>query len=49
MALLAGVSSDYYIRLEQGRERSPSPQAVEAVAQALKLNEEATDHLRCTR
>ncbi len=45
VALLAGVSSDYYIRLEQGRERSPSPQVVEAVAQALNLNEEATDHL----
>ncbi|MEU5324462.1 helix-turn-helix transcriptional regulator [Streptomyces sp. NPDC021056] len=45
VALLAGVSSDYYIRLEQGRESSPSPQVVDAVAQALKLNEEATDHL----
>ncbi|WP_327726813.1 helix-turn-helix transcriptional regulator [Streptomyces sp. NBC_00487] len=45
VALLAGVSSDYYIRLEQGRENSPSPQVVEAVAQALKLNAEATDHL----
>ncbi|MER6345293.1 helix-turn-helix transcriptional regulator [Streptomyces sp. NPDC001595] len=45
VALLAGVSSDYYIRLEQGRESSPSPQVVEAVAQALKLNPEATDHL----
>ncbi|MFI7498772.1 helix-turn-helix transcriptional regulator [Streptomyces sp. NPDC049687] len=45
VALLAGVSSDYYVRLEQGRESSPSPQVVEAVAQALKLNEEATDHL----
>jgi hypothetical protein len=39
------MSSDYYIRLEQGRECSPSPQVVEAVAQALKLNAEATDHL----
>lgn len=45
VALLAGVSSDYYIRLEQGRECSPSPQVIEAVAQALKLNEEAVDHL----
>jgi transcriptional regulator with XRE-family HTH domain len=45
VALLAGVSSDYYIRLEQGRERSPSPQVLEAVAQALKLDAEATDHL----
>ncbi|MFE4639380.1 helix-turn-helix transcriptional regulator [Streptomyces sp. NPDC056730] len=45
VALLAGVSSDYYIRLEQGRENSPSPQVVEAVAQALKLDAEAAGHL----
>ncbi|GGK21551.1 transcriptional regulator [Streptomyces camponoticapitis] len=45
VALLAGVSSDYYVRLEQGRENSPSPQVLEAVAQALKLGAEATDHL----
>ncbi|MEU8481933.1 helix-turn-helix transcriptional regulator [Streptomyces sp. NPDC048641] len=45
VALLAGVSSDYYIRLEQGRENSPSPQVLDAVAQALKLDGEATDHL----
>ncbi|MGW2449251.1 helix-turn-helix transcriptional regulator [Streptomyces sp. NPDC001675] len=45
VALLAGVSSDYYIRLEQGRERSPSPQVLDAVAQALKLDAEAADHL----
>lgn len=45
VALLAGVSSDYYIRLEQGRENSPSPQVLDAVAQALRLDAEATDHL----
>ncbi|MFJ2742946.1 helix-turn-helix transcriptional regulator [Streptomyces sp. NPDC087440] len=45
VALLAGVSSDYYVRLEQGRESSPSPQVLDAVAQALRLNPEATDHL----
>ncbi|MEU0283251.1 helix-turn-helix transcriptional regulator [Streptomyces sp. NPDC006195] len=45
VALLAGVSSDYYIRLEQGRENSPSPQVLEAVAQALKLDAETADHL----
>ncbi|MFD8762053.1 helix-turn-helix transcriptional regulator [Streptomyces mirabilis] len=45
VALLAGVSSDYYVRLEQGRENSPSPQVLEAVAQALKLDAEAADHL----
>ncbi|HZX02128.1 helix-turn-helix transcriptional regulator [Kribbella sp.] len=45
VAMLAGVSSDYYIRLEQGRENSPSPQVLEAVAGALKLDDEASDHL----
>jgi len=24
VAMLAGISSDYYLRLEQGRDRSPS-------------------------
>ncbi|GAA3485602.1 helix-turn-helix transcriptional regulator [Streptomyces yanii] len=43
--MLAGVSSDYYIKLEQGRENSPSPQVLDAVAQALKLDAEAADHL----
>ncbi|UOE17813.1 helix-turn-helix domain-containing protein [Thermobifida halotolerans] len=46
VALLAGVSTDYYMRLEQGRERHPSPQVVEALARALHLDEEATEHLR---
>lgn len=45
VALFAGVSSDYYIRLEQGRESSPSPQVLEAVAQALRLDAESADHL----
>lgn len=45
VALLAGVSSDYYIRLEQGRENSPSPQVLDAVAHALKLDAEAAEHL----
>lgn len=46
VALLAGVSTDYYMRLEQGRERHPSAQVVEALARALDLDEEAADHLR---
>ncbi|MEU4227730.1 helix-turn-helix transcriptional regulator [Nonomuraea sp. NPDC026600] len=45
VAMLAGMSSDYNVRLEQGRESSPSPQVVEAVARALSLDEEATEHL----
>ncbi|WP_369776886.1 helix-turn-helix transcriptional regulator [Streptomyces sp. R33] len=46
VALLAGVSPDYYMRLEQGREISPSPQVVDAIAAALHLDGEALDHLR---
>ncbi|MGW4502152.1 helix-turn-helix transcriptional regulator [Micromonospora sp. NPDC004336] len=46
VAMLAGVSSDYYMRLEQGRETSPSPQMIDAIAAALHLDDEAHDHLR---
>jgi transcriptional regulator with XRE-family HTH domain len=45
VALLAGVSTDYYVRLEQGRERRPSAQVLDALARALDLDGEATDHL----
>ncbi|WP_083976950.1 helix-turn-helix transcriptional regulator [Kitasatospora azatica] len=46
VAVLAGVSSDYYMRLEQGRETGPSPQVIDAIAAALQLDDEAHDHLR---
>ncbi|WP_028649837.1 helix-turn-helix transcriptional regulator [Nocardiopsis sp. CNT312] len=46
VAVLAGVSTDYYMRLEQGRERHPSPQVLDALARALLLDEEAVGHLR---
>lgn len=46
VAMLAGVSADYYMRLEQGRETSPSPQVIDAIAAALHLDDEAHDHLR---
>ncbi|WP_410622355.1 helix-turn-helix transcriptional regulator [Amycolatopsis sp. cmx-8-4] len=45
VALLAGVSTDYYVRLEQGRERHPSEQVLDALARALVLDDEATAHL----
>ena len=35
LAMLAGISTDYYLRLEQGRDRNPSRQVVEALARAL--------------
>ncbi|MEY9930727.1 transcriptional regulator with XRE-family HTH domain [Catenulispora sp. GP43] len=45
VALLAGVSTDYYIRLEQGRERNPSDQVLRAIAAALRLDGPAAGHL----
>ncbi|WP_236792243.1 helix-turn-helix domain-containing protein [Amycolatopsis sp. GM8] len=45
VALLAGVSTDYYVRLEQGRERHPSEQVLSAIARALRLDEAAAAHL----
>ena len=45
VALLAGISSDYYLRLEQGRDRNPSVQVLEALARVLRLDETTTDHL----
>ncbi|MET8144914.1 helix-turn-helix transcriptional regulator [Sphaerisporangium sp. NPDC005288] len=44
VAVLAGVSADYYTRLEQGRERNPSAQVVDALARALRLHADARWH-----
>lgn len=43
--MLAGVSTDYYRRLEQGRERNPSVQVLEAIAGALHLDVHEARHL----
>ncbi|WP_316784071.1 helix-turn-helix transcriptional regulator [Streptomyces sasae] len=40
VATLAGVSLSYYSRLEQGRELSPSPRVIEAMARVLQLGDE---------
>ncbi|MEU2427629.1 helix-turn-helix transcriptional regulator [Streptomyces sp. NPDC007851] len=45
VAMLAGISSDYYLRLEQGRDRNPSVQVLEALARVLGLDPDATAHL----
>lgn len=45
LAMLAGVSSDYYIRLEQGRERHPSEHVLESLARVLRLDDDATAYL----
>jgi len=45
LALLAGVSVDYYNRLEQGRARNVSDQVLGAVADALRLDDLERHHL----
>ncbi|WP_327011110.1 helix-turn-helix transcriptional regulator [Dactylosporangium sp. NBC_01737] len=45
LARLAGVSEHYLVRLEQGRDRNPSPQVLTALAAALRLDEGTTAHL----
>src|SRR5579862_1288105 len=45
LATLAGISADYYLRLEQGRDHRPSAQVIDALARALQLDEDATAHL----
>jgi transcriptional regulator with XRE-family HTH domain len=46
VAMLAGVSADYYVRLEQGRDQHPSEQVLDALARALLLDDDAIAHLR---
>jgi transcriptional regulator with XRE-family HTH domain len=45
VATLSGLSVDYYVRLEQGRERHPSTQVLSAIADALQLDDDAYQHL----
>lgn len=45
VAVLAGMNTDYYARLEQGRESRPSPQILDALSDALQLNDDAREHL----
>jgi transcriptional regulator with XRE-family HTH domain len=45
VATLAGISADYYLRLEQGRDRNPSPQVLEALARVFGLDVTATQYL----
>ncbi|GIF25974.1 transcriptional regulator with XRE-family HTH domain [Actinoplanes tereljensis] len=46
LAAVAGVSVDYYIRLEQGRDGNPSAAVLDALAGALRLDDDERDHLR---
>ncbi|ADJ47512.1 XRE family transcriptional regulator [Amycolatopsis mediterranei S699] len=45
LASLAGMSVDYYTRLERGREHRPSPGVIDALATALRLDETEHAHL----
>ncbi|WP_432841434.1 helix-turn-helix domain-containing protein [Dactylosporangium sp. CA-092794] len=45
VAMLSGISSEYYLRLEQGRYRNPSTQVIEAVARVLRLDDESLSYL----
>ena len=46
LAALAGVSIDYYIRLERGKETRPSPAVVDALGRALRLDAEELTYFR---
>lgn len=43
--MLAGISVEYYLRLERGRAQNPSPQIIDALARALRLDAKATRYL----
>jgi transcriptional regulator with XRE-family HTH domain len=45
LALLAGISTEYYTRLEQGSDHHPSAQVLDSIARALRLDADATAHL----
>ncbi|MEV3859459.1 helix-turn-helix transcriptional regulator [Streptomyces sp. NPDC050095] len=45
LATLAGVSVDYYTRLERGRETNPSTAVIDALSRALRLRGDAHERL----
>ncbi|MFF4055543.1 helix-turn-helix domain-containing protein [Streptomyces sp. NPDC001668] len=45
LALLAGLSPSYYTRIEQGRDRNPSPEILNALAKVLRLDDTERAHL----
>src|SRR5919201_4613181 len=46
LAARAGISVEYLVRIEQGRDRNPSPAVVNALADALRLDAAEREHLR---
>jgi transcriptional regulator with XRE-family HTH domain len=45
LAMLAGISPNYYVRLEQGQDQRPSREVIGALARALQLDHDATTFL----
>jgi transcriptional regulator with XRE-family HTH domain len=45
VAVLAGISTEYYVRLEQGREHNPSHEVLAGIGRALRLNDDAVTYL----
>lgn len=45
LAMLAGISADYYLRLEQGRDQNPSAQVLNALARVLNLDADSVTYL----
>ena len=43
--MLAGISADYYLRLERGRDRNPSAQVLGSIARVLQLDDDHTAHM----
>ncbi|MFI8287524.1 helix-turn-helix transcriptional regulator [Streptomyces sp. NPDC085614] len=46
LATLAGISIDYYVRLERGKETRPSPAVLDYLARALHMDDQEHQHLR---
>jgi len=46
VAALAGISVEYLVRIEQGRDRNPSVSVINALADALRLDAAEREHLR---
>ncbi|MEY9844645.1 transcriptional regulator with XRE-family HTH domain [Streptacidiphilus sp. BW17] len=45
VAMLAGMSSDYYAKMERGNLSGVSPEVLDALARALRLDDAETEHL----
>jgi transcriptional regulator with XRE-family HTH domain len=45
VAELACISADYYLRIEQGRDTTPSARVLDAIARALRLSEAETQYV----